>query len=71
MSPETYLWLYDLLPDLEVDYEHYYRCEQGVIGPALRAAGYEHLGVWFTGDGDSWGPLTRCIRTDKGIVVYG
>ena len=71
MRTETYISLYEIVPDLDVDYEHYYRCEQEVIGPALRGAGYEHRGIWFTGDGDSFGPLTRCIRTDRGLVVYG
>lgn len=66
-----YVWLDDIAPEVEVDYEHHARCEREVIGPALERLGYRLSGPWFTGDGDSFGPLTRCIRTDKVIVVYG
>lgn len=67
----TFIDLYDILPDVEIDYERYYTSERDVVNPALIAAGYEIRGPWFTGDGDSFGPLTRCVETDKGVVVYG
>ena len=63
--------LEQILPELDVDFENFAACEKDVIGPALEAAGYRLHGTWFTGDGDSFGPLTRCIKTDQGIVVYG
>lgn len=66
-----YLDLAEILPDVEVDYERYATCERTVLGPALEAAGYELRGRWTTGDGDSFGPLTRYIATDRGVVVYG
>ncbi|MDB4928309.1 MAG: hypothetical protein JWM10_793 [Myxococcaceae bacterium] len=67
----TFIDLYEILPDVEVDYERYAASERDVITPALIAAGYELRGSWFTGDGDSFGPLTRCVDTDKGVIVYG
>jgi hypothetical protein len=71
MTTQTYLWLYDIAAKIDVDYEDYACCEHEVIGPALKRLGYELRGSWFTGDGDSFGPLTRCVCTDKGTVVYG
>lgn len=72
MSDTTYLWLNDILPEVEPAFDGtYVSCERDVIEPALKAAGYTLFGGWFTGDGDSFGPLTRCVRTDQGIVVYG
>lgn len=68
---EQTLWLNEVLPDVVPDYENYYACERDVIGPALRAAGYRLIGGWYCGERDSWGPLSRCIQTDKGVVVYG
>lgn len=67
----AYVDLYDILPDIDVDYEHWAKCERDVITPALREAGYQLRGHWYTGDGDSFGPLSRCIQTDRVIVVYG
>lgn len=68
----SYLNLHEILPSLpEIDYEHYVESERDIIAPALMMAGYRLIGSFYTGDGDSFGPLTRCIRTDKGIVVYG
>lgn len=65
-----YLYVDELFPDLVIDFDNYYECEQKVLSPALREAGYELRGQWYTGDGDSFGPLSRCIETDKGSVVY-
>jgi hypothetical protein len=76
MSKTTYLALHDLLPKAEPEYDldKYRRCEHEVLTPALEALGYE-VGGWFTGDGDSFGPLTRCVRVTKdnksAVVVYG
>lgn len=66
-------WLYlsTLAPDLALDFEDYVQCEREVIEPELRRQGYCLRGSWYTGDGDSWGPLSRCIDTDRGTVVYG
>ena len=66
-----YLYLEDILPDIKVDYADYVKCENEIISPALESAGYNICSNWFTGDGDSFGPLTRCIITNKGTIVYG
>lgn len=67
----TFLYLHEVLPDVEPDFDNYAECERTVISPALVLAGYTLRGGWYTGDGDSFGPLTRCINTDEGTVVYG
>jgi hypothetical protein len=67
----TYLWLDEILADVVIDYEHFAVCERDIIGPALEEAGFRLRGGWYTGDGDSFGPLTRCIDTEQGTVVYG
>lgn len=67
----TYIWVDDILPDLQIDYEHFSTFERTVLGPKLQELGYTLLSPWYTGDGDSFGPLSRCITTQKGIVVYG
>lgn len=66
----SYLSLYDILPDVQVDYDRYWQSEKEIT-PQLEQAGFEIRGSWYTGDGDSFGPLTRCIDTNKGIIVYG
>jgi hypothetical protein len=68
---KNYLYLLNICPDIIVDYESYYECEKITLSPALEAAGYELEGSWYTGEKDSFGPLSRCINTDRGIVVYG
>lgn len=67
----TCIWLDKILPGVKVDFESYGRCEREVIAPELRAAGFRNLGPWYDGERDSFGPLTRCIDTDRGTVVYG
>lgn len=67
---DNYIDLFVLLPKVKVDYEHYAKCEKEVLTPALEHLGIHVLGSWYTGDGDSFGPLSRCICTDRGIVVY-
>lgn len=53
----------------------YWRDEKENLTPALEAAGYEVHGGWRTGDGDSFGPLTRYVQVSKGRdsfrVIYG
>lgn len=71
MATKTYLWLDDILPDVVVDFDNYVRCEREVLTPALQAAGFITFDRWYTGDGDSFGPLTRCIDTNRGTIVYG
>ena len=76
---QTYVYVYDILPDIEVEYDHdkFHKCEREVISPALRELGYE-IGdkpYWYTSEGDSFGPLSRAIRASKDgkpvIVWYG
>ncbi len=70
--------LYELLPDIECCYNTDYRRgktysqhEREVLTPALEALGLVMKGEWYSTDGDSFGPLVRGIKTDKGIVTYG
>lgn len=67
----NWIYLYDILPDIEVDYEHYAQSEREVINPALEELGYRFTGLWRTAEGDSFGPLSRKLHTDKGVVWYG
>lgn len=67
--------LYDILPDAEINYTDYHRSENEV-STSLILAGYSLEGAWFTGDRDSFGPLTRCIfaadpDNNPVIIVYG
>jgi hypothetical protein len=64
----TYIDLYDVAPDVKVNYSEYWASERDVITPALEAAGYQIVGSWYTGDGDSFGPLTRGLR-DRGVRI--
>jgi hypothetical protein len=82
---EQYLDLYDIAPDLVPtcgrdwnatdSNRHFAATEQEVLSPGLEALGYTLRTKWFTGDGDSFGPLTRCIKVEKdgvrSTVVYG
>jgi hypothetical protein len=61
----TYLDLYKILPHIDPP------CDNNYAEFELVKAGYELRGRWHNGDWDSFGPLTRCINTDKGVVVYG
>lgn len=72
----TYVYVDDIAPDLDIDFEHYTKSERDVITPALLDAGYYPTGDWYDGERDSWGPLSRCIdaETKDGktvTVVYG
>ncbi len=71
MEDSVYLGIEEVLPDVEPDFDAYAKCEREVLTPALESAGFTVSGNWFTGDGDSFGPLTRCVHTDKGVIIYG
>lgn len=68
----TYIALEDAV-DVEPEYDLglFDKHEREVLTPALQAAGFRPIGSWYSGDGDSWGPLTRCLRTDRGTIFYG
>lgn len=75
---KMYIDLFELLPDVDVIYntDHrkgktYANHEREVLTPALQELGLVVVGVWYSTDGDSFGPLVRGIKTDKGIVTYG
>jgi hypothetical protein len=70
-----YVDLYDILPNLKINFQKYWESEESIITPALKSAGYT-LNSWYTGEGDSFGPLSRCIRAvdpngDNIIIIYG
>jgi hypothetical protein len=74
----TYVWWDEIGTDVEPTFAvpGYGLDERDNLAPALEAAGYTDLGSWFTGDGDSFGPLSRCVRAtapdgDRVVVVYG
>ena len=49
--------------------------EKEIATPALIAAGYNTMGIWHTGDGDSFGPLSRFTVAHKDdrtfVFTYG
>ena len=78
MSGPLYTDLADVLPNVHPDCTNagFHACERDVLTPALEKAGWVLAGNWYTGDGDSFGPLTRCIRAHNPqgvlqIIVYG
>lgn len=75
MASIEYADVHGIAPDVQIDYQDYWRSERDVITPALTAAGYQ-VGPWYTAEGDSFGPLCRAARatTPDGrpvIVCYG
>jgi hypothetical protein len=61
---------------ITIDIKNYHRCEKEVINPFLESIGMTVLDGWFTLDGDSAGPLIRCVRVRHwngliGEVFYG
>lgn len=73
-----YVDLFDVLPDANPCYDvpGYGAAEREQLTPALEAAGYEVHGDWRTGDGDSFGPLTRYVSVtapsgERFRVIYG
>jgi hypothetical protein len=74
----TYVWWNDIETDAEptFDVPGYTADERNNLTPALERAGFTFIESWFTGDGDSFGPLTRCVRAvdpsgAQVVVVYG
>jgi len=47
---------------------YYWRWENHTATPRLERLGYE-VHRWWTGDGDSYGPMTRCCIATKGDEV--
>ena len=72
--PTPVIELLDVLPGAPVDYERYAEAEREKVTPLLEALGYEVI-RWCTGDGDSFGPLTRyaiCRKDGKRVwLMYG
>lgn len=76
--PEVnYVDVFDVIDeDTSFDFNRYSEGERNHLTPALRKAGYQLLGPWRTGDGDSFGPLTREAPAtnpegERVIVCYG
>jgi hypothetical protein len=75
-TPDVWLDELDLGVEPTFAVPGYTTDERENLGPALERAGYTLVGPWFTGDGDSFGPLTRCVKaTDPSgrrvTLVYG
>ncbi len=47
----------------------YFDWEDEIAKPALEALGYSHV-KFRTGDGDSFGPLTRIVSATKDGITY-
>ena len=67
--------LYEILPDIDIDFDNYWKCEQEVITPALMQKGFSEI-EWYMGERDSFGPLsryTKCYDKDgnERRFVYG
>lgn len=78
LDSQIYVWWDELGLDVQPTFAvpGYAADESDNLTPALKRAGYTIHSSWFTGDGDSFGPLTRCVRAidpkgDRVIVVYG
>ena len=71
MSTPTYINLYDILPHILIDYDNYFESEPK-IKEKLALAGYHPNGNFYTGERDSWSPLSRVISTtgEDGEVYY-
>jgi len=71
MNITEYVVLTELLDFDKFDFEEYFRDEKRVLQPQLEFLGYTDIN-WGSGEGDSFGPLTRiCRAKDKnGNVVY-
>lgn len=66
--------LFDILPNVNIDFERYYKSEVEVVNPQLREHGYKLIGSWFSGEADSFGPLSRNIDAKdpngKAITIW-
>ena len=49
--------------------KYYWKWETEAAEPRLKTLGYERV-TFHTGDGDSFGPLTRVVRCYKGGQCY-
>jgi hypothetical protein len=70
------LYLYDICKGLEINFERYWESEKEVINPALEQMGFTIDGRWITGEGDSFGPLSRYVHatlgdSEKVTIWYG
>lgn len=76
MMPRLIVDLFNILPEIDVDFENYVKSEQEVIEPALRKKGYKLITPFQTGERDSFGPLSRYIivttpQGNRAQIVYG
>lgn len=79
-TEREYLQLFDVLDPALMDHPdyadraHYRRWERDIAAPALEALGYAYK-VTYTGEADSFGPLSRVMVADKDgtthYLVYG
>lgn len=74
-----YLQLWDLIPDKAFQDPRYcstkyWEWEDQVATKELEKKGW-NVGPWFTGEKDSFGPLSRCVeatvRNQTFIIIYG
>lgn len=70
--------LFDIVPDSDLKdfrFAEYFKGEREILTPALQHAGYTLEGAFFSGERDTWGPLSRCIYAVKDgervCLVYG
>lgn len=72
---ELFAGIEEMLPGVCIDFDNYIRCEQDRLTPLLEKSGVELVGSWFTGERDSFGPLSRAVRARKHgvefVIVYG
>jgi hypothetical protein len=66
--------LLDIDPELSPSYDwrngEMRRVERDVLIPRLQELGYETLSSWYSGESDSYGPLSRAINCRKDGVQY-
>lgn len=75
MSTPTHIDLYDILPDVDIDYNNYFLSEENIKNELLKK-GYYPNGNFRTTEGDSFGPLVRTISTqgedgETYLIFYG
>jgi len=64
------MYLFNLLPDLDIDFQNYTSSEINIINPALEKAGYKILGEWYL-DRERGGIYLRAVKTQdpNGLVT--
>lgn len=73
----SYTDLYDILPNIDIDFKNFAAYERMCISPTLKDKGWIlSARGWYTGEQDSFGPLSRCINAvapsgKSTIIVYG